>query len=576
MICPNCKTENDASNAVCVKCGSLLEEAGGMDFSKTGIGDASADSVSGLKTTIGLKDLRKDFPKGTLFANRYEILDEGMFGGMGVVYKVMDKELHEVVALKVVLPEFVNNTTAIERFKQEVKIARSLNHPNLVRVYDLGESDGMKYFTMEYIEGSSLRGLLDVRKKNNKPFGLEAAFDIISQLCNALHYAHQFTIHRDIKPENMLMPRDEKGSGFKVKVTDFGLAKMITPSMLSLTTHRMGTPYYMAPEQLTDASNVDKRADLYSVGIIIYELLTLSLPIGRYEPLSKRRPDIPPAIDSVVDKALETQPEKRFSDAAELNNALKSVIQAPVKKPAPTETKPAGEPPVKVPVIPQIPKLAEVKQEEKKLVIEPVQPVKSPSKSSYKIPVIAGAILIVGALGYFGYSLLSKKPQTVQDKPILIDEPRPQVNKGQETAGRGNVGKNHAPSNDKGASSINKQVEMYLSNARGFLNKKEFSLALVEVDKALAIDSGNSDAHKVRGDIERYKNEQQNEIAEYLNDGKDYFNQGKYQLSIEKMKEVLKRNRENAEARQYMAMAQEKLKEIENQFINPEVGRPRY
>jgi serine/threonine protein kinase len=145
-----------------------------------------------------------DLPKvGTLFAGRYEILSEGLRGGMGVVYKCKDSKLNTIKALKVIHPKLLSAEEAVQRFRQEVSISQKLQHKNIVRVYDLDEYNGIEFFTMEWVEGKSLRGLITERKKQNKLFTLGEAYKIISQISDALQHAHKYTIHRDVKPEKM-------------------------------------------------------------------------------------------------------------------------------------------------------------------------------------------------------------------------------------------------------------------------------------------------------------------------------------------------------------------------------------
>ena len=239
-----------------------------------------------------------------------------------MVYKCKDTKLNRTKAVKVIHPRLLSSSNALARFRQEVAISQELQHENIVRVYDLEEWEGKEYFTMEWVEGKSLREILIERKKKNKPFTLEEAYQIISQLADALHYAHQYTIHRDIKPENILVT----GDGLKVKLTDFGIAKMLSPSQFTTTSVQMGTPYYMAPEQKSDAAHVDKRADIYAVGVVLFELLTLENTIGLETP-SEINDDLPREVDAVIKKALATKPEGRYGDIKELAEALGDVIQ---------------------------------------------------------------------------------------------------------------------------------------------------------------------------------------------------------------------------------------------------------
>jgi serine/threonine protein kinase len=261
------------------------------------------------------------FSIGSLFASRYEILSEGKRGGMGAVYKVKDTRLRMTRALKVIHPQLLRSEQAQYRFRNEVSISLKLTHRNIVRVYDLSEHKEIEYFTMEHIEGKSLREIINERKKVNKPFTLEVVFPIISQLCEALSYAHQYTIHRDIKPENILIEMKDRGAvGLEretVKLTDFGIAKMLTPSQFMTTSLSMGTPYYMAPEQMEDAAHVDQRADIYAIGVILFELLTLENTIGPELP-TDFNPSLSPEINDTYRKAVASKRENRFKQAQDL------------------------------------------------------------------------------------------------------------------------------------------------------------------------------------------------------------------------------------------------------------------
>ena len=319
MFCPQCSTELPDDSKFCIKCR--------YDFTKikTPLSKKQGqDSLDGMGTSIQQELDVDSFAVDTLFANRYEILSEGHNGGMGAVYKVKDTKLNEVVALKVIHPRILSSSQALTRFRQEVSISRKLQHPNIVRVYNLEEWDGKEYFTMEWVDGVTLREIITKRKNENRPFSMEEAYQIISQLSEALQHAHQFTIHRDIKPENILVP---EGKQLTVKLTDFGIAKMLSPSQFTSTSMQMGTPYYMAPEQKVNAANIDKRADIYALGVVLFELLTLENTIGLEMP-SEINKDLPSIIDAIIKKAVATKPNDRYGDAKDLSETLKKVADS--------------------------------------------------------------------------------------------------------------------------------------------------------------------------------------------------------------------------------------------------------
>ena len=206
---------------------------------------------------------------GQLLGQRYEVLQILGEGGMGAVYKARDIELNRMVALKVIRPDLAGNQAIIDRFKQELLLATQVTHKNVIRIYDLSEADGMKFITMEYVEGEDLRGLM---QKKGKLAPLEAV-EIMQQTCRALEAAHSAgIIHRDLKPQNIM--RDKTG---RVLVMDFGLARTLEGDGMTQTGALVGTMDYMSPEQAL-GKDLDQRSDLFAMGLIFYELLTGKMP----------------------------------------------------------------------------------------------------------------------------------------------------------------------------------------------------------------------------------------------------------------------------------------------------------
>jgi serine/threonine protein kinase len=233
-------------------------------------------------------------------------------GGMGAVYKARQTKLDRLVAVKILSPQVAGDPAFAARFAREAQALARLNHPHIVTVYDFGEGevDGLYSFTMEYVDGQNLRELLQ-----GGPLPPAQTLAIVQQLCDALQYAHdEGLVHRDIKPENILL--DKKG---RVKVADFGLAKLVglTPTYLTLTgtDQVMGTLLYMAPEQMQRSHTVDHRADLYSLGVVLYEMLTGELPLGRFAPPSHKSV-VDASVDPIVLRALAREPAERYQDAA--------------------------------------------------------------------------------------------------------------------------------------------------------------------------------------------------------------------------------------------------------------------
>jgi eukaryotic-like serine/threonine-protein kinase len=260
---------------------------------------------------------------GTVLSGRYEIQQVLGEGGMGAVYKAKDIELNRMVALKVIRPDLAGNPAIIDRFKQELVLAHKVTHKNVIRIYDLGEAAGMKFITMEYIEGEDLRSLIRERKKLSR----EEAVEITQQVCRALEAAHSVgIIHRDLKPQNIM--RDHSG---RILVMDFGLARTLEGDGMTQTGALVGTMEYMSPEQAL-AKDLDQRSDLFTVGLILYELLTGEMPFKadsalaslikrtqeRVVPVSDHDKEIPSALSNIVSKCLERDPNLRYQNAGEL------------------------------------------------------------------------------------------------------------------------------------------------------------------------------------------------------------------------------------------------------------------
>ncbi len=244
---------------------------------------------------------------------------------MGAIYRVQDKTLGEVAALKTLLPHFADDEQIVARFLNEARIARQLSHPNIVRVHDIGVDEGIIYISMEFIPGKSLRGLMD-ELPPGRLLPLMKILQIFDELCAALDYAHAYTVHRDIKPENVMIP-----TGGGLKLMDFGISKLMGNSNMTATSMVMGTPHYMSPEQLRNSASVDARADIYSVGVMLYELVTGRTPEIAPKPASEISRGVPVILDPIIAKCLENDPDKRYKTATELREALREVGEA-VKK----------------------------------------------------------------------------------------------------------------------------------------------------------------------------------------------------------------------------------------------------
>ncbi len=278
-----------------------------------------------------------------------EILELLGHGGMGAVYKARQKKLDRFVAVKILRPESAHDPAFAERFNREARTLARLNHPHIVGVHDFGEIETVPttggesaaplyYFLMEYVDGNSLRDVIHSRALRQ-----EEALDVVSQVCDALQYAHdQGVVHRDIKPENILIDRFGR-----VKIADFGLAKLVVGETADFTltaTHQvMGTPKYMAPEQMQGSHAVDHRADIYSLGVVLYEMLTGEVPLGYFE-LPSKKANVDARLDQIVLKTLAREPDRRYQSVSELKLAVGQISSVPAETDPGSPTVVAGRP----------------------------------------------------------------------------------------------------------------------------------------------------------------------------------------------------------------------------------------
>ena len=305
MICARCQTPNPDHSEVCLGCGASLASP------------EDAPTIDRLETV--------SLPLGEDFGPRYQVESLLGIGGMGKVYKARDKELDRTVALKILRQDLVDDPHALQRFKQELQLASRITHPNVLRIHDLGECRGLKFISMQYVEGGDLCQIL----QKEGPLPLSRAVPIMIQLCEALQAAQAVNVvHRDLKPQNILM-----GDGDHVFVSDFGLAKSVESSLIGVTRTGaiLGTPKYMSPEQV-QGKPVDQRSDIYSLGLIFYEILTAALPFtgdSTYQLMYQRvhelpqrperlNPQVPAYLSAIVLRCLERDPALRYQSATEI------------------------------------------------------------------------------------------------------------------------------------------------------------------------------------------------------------------------------------------------------------------
>jgi len=256
------------------------------------------------------------FRPGHVISGQFTVVRELGRGGMGVVYEADDAITRQRLALKVMLPSVLAKPDAIQRFISEVNTARSLRHEGVVGVFDVRRDDGFYFFTMELVKGWTLRRIMD----HYGPLPLGKAVGLIHRLSRALEYSHQYTVHRDVSPENVMVLKDAT-----VRLLDFGIAKAIDLSEIPSAELPIGKTFYMAPEQRSNPGAVDGRADIFSMGVVLFEMLAGTLPTG-YNRLTHIRDDVPDELDAIIGKAL-APVERRFATAREFRQAVEAVYK---------------------------------------------------------------------------------------------------------------------------------------------------------------------------------------------------------------------------------------------------------
>jgi serine/threonine protein kinase len=310
-ICPSCRKPlaPDAPLGLCPDC--LVK--GGFETG-TDPGDPNSKGTGFVPPTI--EEIARLFPQ-------FEIIEFIGKGGMGAVYKARQPKLDRFVALKILPPTAAGDPGFAERFNREARALARLSHPNIVAVHDFGQAGGLHFLVMEFVDGGNLRQIEAAGRLTP-----DQALAIVPQICDALQFAHnEGIVHRDIKPENLLL--DKKG---RVKITDFGIAKILglgtEHTRLTGARDVVGTPHYMAPEQVEKPQTVDHRADIYSLGVVFYEMLTGELPLGRFAPPS-RKVQVDVRLDEVVLHALEKEPELRYQQASQVKTAVETISASP-------------------------------------------------------------------------------------------------------------------------------------------------------------------------------------------------------------------------------------------------------
>jgi serine/threonine protein kinase/Flp pilus assembly protein TadD len=310
--CAKCHCENPDDTLFCGKCGTQFP------------------SPEKVEVTETLETPKEELIRGTTLANRYEIIEELGKGGMGRVYRVEDTKLNQEVAIKLIKPEIAKDKKTIERFRNELKTARMIAHKNVCRMFDLGESEGAHFITMEYVRGEDLKSMI----RMSGQLGTGTAINIAKQVCDGLAEAHRLgVVHRDLKPQNIMI--DKEGIA---RIMDFGIARSLESKGITGAGVVIGTPEYMSPEQV-EGKETDQRSDIYSLGVILYEMVTGSVPFEGDSPFMigvkhksemPRDPkeintQIPEDLSSVIMRCLIKDKEKRYQSAGEVRSELSNI-----------------------------------------------------------------------------------------------------------------------------------------------------------------------------------------------------------------------------------------------------------
>ena len=481
MKCPKCNFRNTPETRFCGQCGTELNPA-----------EAPTETI---RTSV------KDIERGSFLFGRYEVVEEIGTGGMGKVYRVFDKKINEMVALKIIRPEIGTDKSILERFSQELKTARKIAHRNVCRMFDIGEESGTHYITMEYVTGEDLRSL--IRRIGQLTVG--KTIDIAKQICDGLAEAHALGIvHRDLKPQNIMIDREGKP-----KIMDFGIARFIRMKGVTAPGTIIGTPEYMSPEQ-AEGRETDQRSDLYSLGIILFEALTGRVPFEGDTPLSiaiKHKTEMPPDprklnsqipedLNSLVLKCLEKDKAKRYQTAAEIMAELDKIEKG-------------------------IPTTQRVLPEKKPLTAREIT-----IKFKMKKVLVPGGVILALAAVAVGVWLLWPKPKPIVPSVLWNDGKKYWAEKKYDKA---------LVQFKKLLSIESGHFEAQLSVAQILKEQGKADKAVVEYEKAIGLNKDDPRSYKDLAEI-------------YWNEGKRYWAEKKYDEALDQLKKLLSLDNRHFEA----------------------------